>query len=322
MGKPNDNSLNELNRIKIWKTVLRNMHETPLLKEETIAKELELAKTNADVKDVLEAIYLDEDRKSSFERFLNSEEFKTKKCEILRHVNDDLNAKICEVGAGPGFLAVGLAIHGFKNISILEPNQEWITGTGFISETAKKYGVYICNDLDSWYNSDELYDIIITNACVHHFENVSKIAAEIRCKIEADGKWLMFDEYFANSANDLYLALAVHSHVIRYGQYEWPYSASLYVELLNLVGYKLHEVIPTRYKNSYISRNVSGKVKFAGFVTVFTKVLLKTRFTVFVMKVEIFIDKCFGLKRSLRLFTLPQLLVFKLGNVNFPTLEK
>ena len=183
------------------------MKESSTLKEETIKKETELSKTNPEIKDMLEALYLDEDRESSFQRFCASKEFKILFNEIARHAGYDWNAKICEIGAGPGFLAVALAKSGFKNVSMLEPNNEWITGTGFISNSAHKYGVHVWNALDDWYESDELYDLIITKACVHHFENVSKVAAEIRCKMCGDGKWLMFDEYFANSAEEFYSAL-------------------------------------------------------------------------------------------------------------------
>ena len=114
------------------------MHETPTLKEETIVKELNLANNDPNIKQVLETIYLEDDRISSFERFWNSNEFKVKFQEILRHSKNNYNLKICEVGAGPGFLSVALAKAGFLNVSMLEPNQEWITGTGFISEIAKK----------------------------------------------------------------------------------------------------------------------------------------------------------------------------------------
>lgn len=308
----------EQSEIKLWKSILRNMNESATLKEETIRKEIERAKTDPVTNTLLESIYLEKDRVSSFQRFCESQEYRALFNEILRHTGGNLNAKICEVGAGQGFLGVALAISGFKNVSMLEPNDEWITGTGFITNTARQYGVHIWNDLNNWYDSDELYDFIITKACVHHFGNVSKVAAEIRCKIDRDGKWLMFDEYFANSADDLYLALVDHSHVIKYGQYEWPYSAALYVDLMQLVGYKLDEVIPTRYENNYIARNTLEKVKLAKTVTMITRVLIKFRMTVIAFKLEVFLDNCFGINRRLRLFTFPQLLVFKQQKITFP----
>jgi 2-polyprenyl-3-methyl-5-hydroxy-6-metoxy-1,4-benzoquinol methylase len=294
------------------------MNESSALKEEAIKKEIELAKIDPATKTLLEAIYIDEDRASSFQRFCSSREYRALFNEIFRHTGGNLDAKICEVGAGPGFLSVALAMSGFKNVSILEPNSEWTTGTGFIADTAQQHGVSIWNDLDSWYSSDELYDFIITKACVHHFDNVSKVAAEIRCKIASDGKWLMFDEYFANSTEDLFLALLDHSYVTKYRLYEWPYSAALYVDLIQLVGYKLDEVIPTRYENNYIARNNLEKVKLSKTVTAITKILIKLRMTVILFKLERFLDDCFGINRKLRLFTFPQLFVFKQQKIALP----
>ncbi len=294
------------------------MKESTSLKEETIFREIELARADPDIRNILEIHYLDENREASFERYCESREFKTTFDEIARHAKYDWDVKICEVGAGPGFLAVALARAGFRNVSILEPNNASITGTGFIADRAAQQGVRIWNDLDGWYESDELYDIIITKACVHHFTNVCKVGSEIRCKMHDQGKWLMFDEYFANSTEDLYASLIKHPHVSRYGQYEWPYSAAMYVELMRLAGYTLQEIIPNRYKNSYLCRNVSEKRKLAKTVTAATNILLFFNLTGFAFKIERFIDHCVGLNNKVRLFTLPQLLVFGLKNMEYP----
>ena len=294
------------------------MKETTSLKEKTILREIELAKTEPNMKSMLETLYLDENRQASFQRYCESKEFKSIFAEIARHAKHDWEVKICEVGAGPGFLAVALAKAGFQNVSILEPNSEWITGTGFIASEAQRYGVKIWNELDSWYESDELYDLIITKACVHHFDNVCKTGAELRCKIDEQGKWLMFDEFFANSPEDLYTGLINHAHVSRYGQYEWPYSASLYVELMHLAGYTLKEVIPARYKSNYIARNISGKTKFSKPVTWMTYFLIYFKLTLLSFRIERFIDRWLGIKTKLRLFTRPQLLVFELREMDYP----
>jgi hypothetical protein len=314
--------MDELVKGKYWKSLLRNMKESAFLKEETICKEIELAKTDPKIRAFLEVYYLDENREASFERFCNSMEFKVMFEEITRHTKYDWNAKICEVGAGSGFLAVALAKSGFSNVSILEPNENWITGTGFIADYARKHGVTIWNNLDSWYQSDDKYDLIITKACVHHFDNVCKVAAEIRCKIDDNGEWLMFDESFANSTQELYQALTCHPHVYKYAQYEWPYSAILYVGLLDLAGYKLDEVIPFRYKGNYIARNVSDKARFSKLVTIVTRILVHLKSTVIFLKIESLIDRYFGMTAKLRLFTRPQLLVFRLKKVNLPSLPE
>jgi hypothetical protein len=310
--------MEELEKIKYWKSLLRGMKESASLKEETILKEIELAKTDPKIKTMLEILYLDEDREASFQRFCSSMEFKVTFEEIVRHAEYDWNVKICEVGAGSGFLAVALAKAGFHNVSILEPNRDWITGTGFIADYARKYGVRIWNDLDSWYEAEELYDLIITKACVHHFDNACKVGAEIRFKLDKHGKWMMFDEFFANSSEDLLSVLNNHVHAAKYGQYEWPYSASLYAELMDLAGYTLEEVIPNRYKNSYLCRNISEKRKLAKTVTIAAKILIALHLTVIAFKLERFIDRCVLINTKFRLFTLPQLIVLRPKAVAFP----
>ncbi len=285
-------------------------------------KELELSKTDPGIRKMLEGLYLDEDRKASFHRFCVSQEFKTMLDEIIRHAGCDWNVRICEIGAGHGFLAMALAKEGFHQVSILEPSQEWMTGTGFIVDMAKTYGVRIWNDLESWYESDELYDIIITKACVHHFDNACKVAAEIKCKINDNGKWLMFDESFANSPKELYSSLTSHPHVYKYGQYEWPYSAKLYVEFMRLAGYRLEEVIPFRYKNNHIARNVSDEVKFSKPVTMMSRVLVRLKLTVSAFAIEALIDHCVGIGTKMRLFTKPQLLVFRAQKIDYPVCSR
>ena len=106
-----------------------------------------------------------------------SRELRAYVAEIRRHVGPD--ARICEIGAGHGFLAAGLARLGFRHVDILEPNTTWTSGTGFVASRARELGVRIGNDIDAWYAADDTYDLVITRACVHHFDNVQKVAAEI-----------------------------------------------------------------------------------------------------------------------------------------------
>lgn len=302
--------MNSDDNTKRWKMVLRGMSESTSLKEATIRTEIQLAKENAQIQEVLDAIYLDEDRAASFERFCTSGEFKAIREQVLRRTKGNLDAKICEVGAGPGFLAVALAKSGFTNVCLLEPNGEWLTGTGFIQSIAEQIGVRVWNDLDAWYDSDEMYDFIITKACVHHFSNVSKVAAEISCKLVVGGEWLMLDEFFANTTKDFYSALLNHSHAIKYGQYEWPYAAGMYVDFLQLVGLRLIEAIPNRYGNNYISRNVAGKVRLSSTVTVISKILIKFKITAAFFRLERLLGDLLHVDGRFRLFTRPQLLVF------------
>lgn len=305
-----------------WIKLLRGMRESVSLKEETISYEQKQAKLCDNSRTLLEALYLDEDREASFTRFLQSQEFHTTLHEINRHANGNKNIKICEIGAGHGFLSLALAKAGFTNVCILEPNPNWVTGTGFTSKIADSLGVKIWNDLAQWYESEDLYDLVITKACVHHFNNVCKTAAEIRLKLRNNAKWMMFDEYFANSTRDLYTALINHAHIVKFGQYEWPYSSDLYVSLLDLAGFKLVEIIPNRFKNNHLTRNEISKIKFSGFITTLTNVLASLKFTAMAFKLEKFIDLLFGLDLKQRLFTLPQLMVFQPKSIGLPEIPQ
>lgn len=317
------NSMNEpLSSAGQWKMAIRAMSESTALKESTIRSEILQAKNSPEIDQMLRSIYLDENRGESFERFKRSREFQTHREEILRRTDGNLDAKICEIGAGPGFLGVALAQSGFTNVCILEPNGEWITGTGFIEPTAKRLGVKIWNDIDAWYDSSETYDYIISKACVHHFQNISKTAAEISCKLKSGGEWLMFDEFFANTTEDLYAALHEHSHAIKYGQYEWPYSAGLYVDMLELVGYRLIEVLPHRYKSNYLTRNVIEKIRLTRLVTSIAKLLLRLRLSVLAFRLERFLFGSVGLRNRFRIFTRPQLLVFRCQSEKMQAIDK
>lgn len=316
-------SINEpLSSVEKWKVAIRAMSESTALKESTIRSEILQAKNSPEIDQMLRSIYLDENRSESYERFKKSQEFQAHRSEILRRTGGNLDAKICEIGAGPGFLGVALAESGFTNVCMLEPNGEWITGTGFIEPLANQLGVKIWNDIDAWYDSSETYDYIISKACVHHFQNISKTAAEISCKLKSGGEWLMFDEFFANTTEDLYAALHEHSHAIKYGQYEWPYSAGLYVDMLELVGYRLIEVLPHRYHNNYLTRNVVEKIRLTRLVTSITKLLLRLGITVLAFRVERFLFDSVGLRNRFRIFTRPQLLVFRCQSENMPVIDK
>ena len=61
--------MEDLKKRNFWKSLLRNMNESVSLKEETIYREMELAKADPNIKRILETLYLDENRETSFERF-------------------------------------------------------------------------------------------------------------------------------------------------------------------------------------------------------------------------------------------------------------
>lgn len=293
----------------VIKNILRGMKESSQLKEDTVLTEQKLAENDPHIKTLLEACYLDAQREKSFERFLHSKEFQVILEELRRHCLPNKNLSICEIGAGSGFLAAALARSGYQNVDLLEPNGHWNSGTGFIRSFIPEISGHIWNDLDAWYDSPKLYDIVITNNCVHHFDNVCKVAAEISCKMNPEAKWLMFDEQLANSSRELNELLTTHPHARKYGQFEWAYSGSLYVDLIRLAGFKLIYALPNRYCNNSIFGNLNTTIRFSGIVTAITKLLIALHVTVLAYEIERFLH--YYLKMKLNLFMKPQLLVFQ-----------
>ena len=91
---------------------------------------------------------------------------------------------------------------------------------------------------------------------------------------------------------------------------------------MDLAGYKIVEIIPRKYKNSYIIRNVSTRFKYNNIFTSVINILTYLKLTVILFKIENFLDRCLGKRLSSRYFTLPQLLVFRLNDVDFPDIPK
>jgi hypothetical protein len=59
------------------------------------------------------------------------------------------------------------------------------------------------NDYLAWHATSLRYDVFITNNCIHHFLNIAQVAASLRQKLVAGGKWFAFREQFANTPKEL-----------------------------------------------------------------------------------------------------------------------
>ncbi|MGE3477109.1 MAG: glycosyltransferase [Rhodospirillaceae bacterium] len=197
---------------------------------------------------LLESTYLDKDRGAAFARFRAGLEFQTMRrlFEILG-VKPDL--RVCEIGGGGGFLSWALVQAGFKNVTLVEPNGAYTTGTGYVRTRADAAGLCIHNDLAAWHGDEEGYDLILTKNCIHHFKNMTQAAAAIRQKMRPGARWFAFREQFADTPRELYELLAAHPYCQKYGLYEWAYPAAHYVEALELAGFKLGAVLPAGYAN-------------------------------------------------------------------------
>ena len=243
--------------------MFQDLHESPDAKEAAILEENRLSLSDQVLQDFLHIHHMQSDRHASLNEFLDSAFAQRIIPVIERFCNGNKSLAICEIGAGDGFLALALIKSGFSNIDILEPSSKSITGTGFLRDLDAAKQITIYNDLESWYGSNKRYDIIITNACIHHFQNPLFILSQIRLKSHLQTIWLAFWEYFAVDYADTITQLLNHRHATLYGLYEFPYSHQFYRQMFNYAGFRPLEIEPN---NSYIEMVLLGKLSHVSIV--------------------------------------------------------
>ncbi len=223
---------------------MRSLQESPSAKESVIRKEQTIAEHNGEVKSFVERFHFDADREAALERFLASPLPVDVLAAIRYHFGFRKESlRVCEVGAGDGFLAIAMVRAGYK-LDVLEPSDEFVTGTGFLQTRPEAGVIRIFNNLDTWYADPSEYDLILTNACIHHFDNPHVIATQVRMKVAEGGLWLAFSEFCAYDVEDTLTQLNNHRHAVLYGLYEWPYSPSLYAAQLEAAGFRRAEMMP------------------------------------------------------------------------------
>ena len=285
--------------------------EDPDQFEEVIRREIELSRTDPQARRLIEIIYCDEDRDAAFQRYKGGLEFRYVQ-RLLGYFGVTSDTSICEVGGGPGFLAWALHQAGYRDVSLLEPNSNFITGTGYLCTRPDADGVKICNDLGAWYASPERVEVILTRNCLHHFKNISWTAACIRQKMMPGATWVAMRESYAETDRELYARLRDHTLCHKYGIYEYSYPANHYIEAIKLAGFCLLAVVPRRYGNGCLQGHVfdEGSFKnrlFTAPVDWMLKRLPAT--TVWLYEVEHFVKRYLGL--APRLFSRPQAMVFR-----------
>jgi len=256
-------------------------------------------------------MYWDEDRGGAFERFLQSLDFEYTQ-RVLSYFRVGNTDALCEIGGGSGNLVWALSRAGFQNLSLLEPNPHYITGTGYLRSRSDAQTIRICNDLAHWYASSEKYNVILTKNCVHHFKNISMTAATIRQKIQPGGLWLMFREWYADNPSELYHLLQTHPYCQKYGVYEYPFLTSHYVEATEIAGFKLIGIVPAGYANDCLGSYVQdlGSPATQRFTQLIDGWLQRrAKLTVLAYQVELFLNRY--LRGQFRRFTRPQAMIFR-----------
>jgi len=290
--------------------VLLKLREDPDMWEELAQKEIALGYSDQKANSVIESMYWDERREAAFQRFLSSLDFVYIR-RVLSHFGVNYQDSLCEIGGGSGYLVWALGQAGFLDLSLLEPNSQYITGTGYLQSLSEARKIKIYNNLSEWHMMTEKYRVIITRNCVHHFKNISMAAASLRLKMEPGGMWFMFREWYADNPIELYSLLQAHPYCQKYGVYEYPFPAAHYVEATEIAGFKLMGIVPARYANNCLGNYVQDEGPPA--IRRFTRgidSILKRRpgLTVIAYQIELFANRY--LRTKFRRFTRPQVMIF------------
>lgn len=290
-----------------------HLKEDPDRWEALINTETELARTDPAARAVVESMYWETDRALAFQRYLDSLDFKHL-LHILKIFKVSFKKPLCEIGGGSGQLSWALSQSGFQDVTLLEPNPRWITGTGYLQTVASGAAgqLTLSNDLDAWYASPAKYPAVITRNCVHHFKNISMTAAAIRQKLAKGGLWFMVREWFADSPGELYRKLGEHPYCQKYKVYEFPFPAAHYIEATQMAGFRMVAVVPAGYANNSLSEYVNdeGPPSTRRYTRTMTSLLKRHPWiTRRLYGMEYFLNRYLGAK--FQRFTRPQVIIFR-----------
>jgi predicted TPR repeat methyltransferase len=212
------------------------------------------AETDPALSDVLKSAYLDADRDAVFDRYLNNGVPRAISS-LIERFGIRQGDEICDYGCGPGQLGWALSMLGYSHVSLMDPNKNYSTGTGYVSSIANK-NLEIINDFGTWSNHGHRYDAVVSKGTIHHWQHIPVTALGVRKAMKPGGLWFVTSEFFAKDPMGLVASLDNHPFYYRYNTYEWPYPVSVYVDLLQSVGFSLISVIPMYYQNNaYVDFN-------------------------------------------------------------------
>ena len=260
---------------------------------------------------VLDSTYWEPDRDRAFDRFLQSRDFKTTLA-LLKGWGVQESDALVEIGAGSGFLAWALHRSGFNDLSLLEPNSNWVTGTGYLRSRADSANLKIENSIEAWYRNPARYDHVLTRNCIHHFPNMTWIAACIRGKLKEHGNWYVIREPFVDSPHEWYRFMQSHPFSQKYKIFEFACPSSQYINAIELAGFRLTAVVPAGYENnclSLYSEDIGSQwnQRQSAFLT---WILRKhPRFSVIAYRLENSLPR--GFRKRIRWFSQPQVLAFQ-----------
>jgi hypothetical protein len=217
---------------------------------------------------------------------------------------------MCEIGAGSGYLSWALIKAGFEDLTILEPNTHYVTGTGYLTSRPDAQTINCFSSEQCWYEDGRIYDNILTHNCIHHFRGIGYVAACIRTKMRPNARWFALREWYADTAAETYERLLAHPYALKYGVYEFPYSSLQMTQAIEAAGFRLEGVLPAGYRDDVLAQYVPV-LEHHRARDLALDLLLSRRPGVLadLYRLEHILNAC--TPAHLALFTRPQLMVFR-----------
>jgi 2-polyprenyl-3-methyl-5-hydroxy-6-metoxy-1,4-benzoquinol methylase len=222
--------------------------EDPDRFEDTMAAIYADARSDKLLADTLRKACLQEDVAASFDFYLTSR-VPAAIIELLKLFGIGRESALVDVGCGRGHAAYALHRNGFTNITAMDPNSRYSTGTAYLAALPHQ-PIRIINSIAEWRGIKSQFDAAVSTSTVHHWSHIPHGAIDLRRTLKPGGYWFMITEYFANNPAEFVSLLNDHPLAKRYGTYEWPYPASAYVDLIESVGLGLAAVIPLHYADN------------------------------------------------------------------------
>lgn len=284
-----------------------NAFEDPAQWEATTARMFADARNDPVFASVLQASYLEEDMEASFRRCINSPAPHAVSM-LLNRLGLTRGAAIVDVGSGRGHFPYALSRLGHGDLTVMEPNDKWHTGTGYL-RSLNDHRISFVGGFDEWRSIANRFDAAVSFGTVHHWQHIPQGMMDLRRTLKAGGYWIMAAEFFANSSREFLSAMYGHDTATRYNSYEWAYPASTYADMAESVGLKLAGVIPHHYRgNAFLASPSPDNIDHSGLDRWVDENLLSGT-------VEAFWDEVDAMRRTTgkrrRYYTHPQALIFR-----------
>ena len=286
-----------------------NAFEDPAEWEATTAQMFADARADPAFAEILKLSYLEEDLPASFQRCMDSPA-PMAISDVLNRLGVSRDASIVDVGSGRGHFPYALSRLGYDDLTVMEPNDNWHTGTGYL-RSLPDHHIKIINSFDTWRGLRNQFDAAVSFGTVHHWQHIPQGMMDLRRTLKPGGYWIMAAEFFANSSREFLSAMYNHNTATRYNSYEWAYPASVYADMAESVGLKLAGVIPHHYRgNAFLASPSPDNIDHCGLDNWVDENLLIEGGTV-----EAFWTEVDALRRTTgkrrRYYTQPQALIFR-----------